>query len=149
MPIVYDVDVYRLQIARQFQSGGQAYRWLDKVRLAMHRACVRNAPARSGDLAGSHSSSIRGVNQYLARAQVVNNAEYAHFVHEGTDGVSGDGDWIFIPAGGPGINTTSPYAGRSFSKKRVRSVAGQNANPWIDNSCSAIARRYGAITIVP
>jgi hypothetical protein len=149
MAVVYDVDVYRLQIARMYQSGGDGYRWLDKVKRAMHRACVANAPSRTGNLAGAHRSYIRGMNQYLARAQIINDSPYAHYVHLGTSGSYADDDWIYLPAGGPGRNTTSPYAGQMFSKKRLRAVAGQNPNPWLDDSCSKIARRYGALTIIP
>jgi hypothetical protein len=145
--ITYNVDVYRLQLARMYQSGGEAYRWLDKVRLAMHRACERNAPDRTGGLRRAHRSNIRGRNQYLAHAEVINDAEHASFVHLGTSGSVAPEDWLYLSPGGPGRNTVSPYAGQSFSKKRLRHVAGQAPNPWMDEACSRIARRQGGITI--
>lgn len=138
MAITYSVDVYRLQLARQFQSGGQGYRWLDKVRLAMHRRCVNTAPKRSGALAGAHRSFIRGVNQYVAHAEVVNDAEHSLWVHEGTTGpiFPADGEFLYLPAGG------------GHPRKRLRRpVPGQSPQPWMDNACSAIARRHGGITI--
>lgn len=144
--ITYDVKVYRLELARMYQTGGEGYRWLDKVRLAMHRACERDAPSRTNTLRDAHRSFIRGTNQYAANATVVNDAEHAEWVHFGTDGAVAD-DFFYLPKGGPGRNTVSPYAGRRFSKKKVAYVAGQNPNPWLDNACSRIARRNGGITI--
>jgi hypothetical protein len=147
MAIRYDVTVYRLQLARMYQSGGEGYRWLDKVRLAMHRACERSAPSRTNTLVRAHRSSIRGTNQYAANAVVENNADHAEYVHFGTSGSFAPEDWIYLPAGGPGRNTVSPYAGQRFTKKRLRHVAGQEPNPWLDDACSRIARRNGAVTI--
>lgn len=135
--VVYDVDVYRLQLARMYVPGGEAYRWLDRVRLSMHRACVAGAPMRSGELKGAHRSFIRGFNQYRARAQIVNDAEHALWVHEGTTGpiFPKKGKFLYLPAGG------------GHPKKRLRyPVPGQDANPWIDDACSRIARRHGGIT---
>jgi len=145
MALGYTVTVYRKNLSAQFQPGGQGYRWLDRVRLRMHRDAVNEAPARSGGLARSHRSSIRGLNQYACRATITNVAEHAEWVHGGTEGASADGGFMVLPPGGPGRNTVSRYAGQSFGKKRVRSVAGQDANPWLDRACTKAAMRYGAV----
>lgn len=139
----YRVTVYRRNLSAQFQPGGQGGRWLDKLRLAMHRKCESNAPVRSGDILKSHRSSIRGVNQYRAEATVSNISDHALYVHEGTAGARSK-KLMVLPPGGPGRNTVSPWAGQSFGKKRLHKVRGQRANPWIDEACQSIAFRHGA-----
>ena len=143
MTYTYHVTVYRQNLSAQFQPGGQGGRWLDRLRLAMHRACERKAPVRSGDILRSHRSSIHGVNQWRAEAIVSNISDHALFVHEGTHG-SRSTKLMVLPPGGPGRNTVSPYAGQQFGKKRLKKVKGQQANPWIDDACQAIAFRNGA-----
>ena len=146
MPVTYDVEIYRLNIASQFLRGGQGYRWLDTLRLKMHRACVSAAPMRLGTIKGLHRSTIVGRNQYAADAQISNLAEHAGYVHGGTGDHYGPG-WRVLPPGGPGRNSVSPYVGKSFGKKAVKKVAGQKSNPWIEDACTRISQQAGAIRI--
>lgn len=135
MAYAYRVTVYRANLARQFQPGGQGGRWLDRLRLAMHRACVAEAPVRSGDIKRSHDSFMRGINQYASRATIWNTSEHAEWVHEGVAGrIFPDGDFLWVPI-------------RRGSAARVKrtSVRGQAANPWMDRACQSIARRNGAV----
>lgn len=138
MPYSYNVTVYRRNLQAQFQTGGQGYRWLDKVRLAMHRACVREASEfrRSGDIMSSHSSSIRGINQWACHAEVANDSDHAWFVHAGTKGYiyPKDADALWVPV--------APFSNRRRWKDRVD---GQASNPWIDRACTGIALRNGAV----
>lgn len=138
MPTIYTgTTVYRRNIASQFQRGGQGYRWLDRVRLSMHRACVSAAPARSGELKGAHRSRIRGLNQYAAFAEVWNVAEHASWVHDGTNGpIYPHGDYLWVPR-----------ARGSVWRVKRDSVAGQRAQPWMDSACSRIAMSRGAVKI--
>lgn len=138
MTYSYSVTVYRRNLQAQFQVGGQGYRWLDKVRLAMHRGCVREASEirRTGVLAASHNSSIRGINQWACRAEVENTAEHALWVHQGTKGYiyPTDAEALWVPV--------APYSNRRRWKDRVD---GQTANPWMDRACTAVAIRNGAV----
>lgn len=140
------VQVYRRNIASQFLRGGQGYRWLDGVKLAMFRECVKTAPNRTGQLAGLHRSNIKGgVNQYRTDVTISNLAEHSMWVHEGTNGMKAKGKKLLIlPPGGPGRNTVSPYAGQTFGKIRKKRVNGQDPNPWLDNACAKIAMSRGA-----
>lgn len=139
MPVIVSTQVYRNQIAAIFQQGGEGYRWLDLVKLAMFTASVANAPVRSTVLQNSHESEIRGLNQYSCIATIYNTAEHAEWVHGGTLDKApifpNDGPFMYIPAG------------NGYGRKKLRSVAGQKANPWIDEACTAIAMGYGAFPV--
>lgn len=138
MPTVYSgTTVYRRNIASQFQRTGQGYRWLDRVRLSMHRACENAAPTRSGELRSSHRSRIRGLNQYAAFAEIENTAEHASWVHDGTTGpILPHGDYLWVPR-----------ARGSIWRVRRESVAGQRANPWLDRACARVAMSRGAVPV--
>lgn len=138
----YRVTVYRNNLSAQFQPGGQGGRWLDRLRGAMHRACVREAPGnprpsrRPGPhLKDLHESFIRGKNQYAAEAVIWNRAEHAEWVHEGVPGrIFPDGDTLWVP-----MRKTSA------ARTKRTSVRGQAANPWMDRACQGVARRNGAV----
>lgn len=140
MGFSYSTTVYRQRLQSEFQVGGQGYRWLDKVRLQMHLACVAGAPARSGVLKASHRSYISGINQWAARANIVNTAEHAEWVHEGTAGgrsgiiepVNDDFLWV-------------PIAPMAWKRKKMAAVSGQDPNPWMEDACDAIAMGHGAV----
>jgi hypothetical protein len=137
--VIVSVQVYRSAIARDYQVGGQGYRWLDKVKLAMHTLAVQKASGfvRSGEILRGHRSEILGINQYSCYATIYNVAEHSEWVHGGTTGpiYPEEGVWLYLPPG------------NGFRKKRLRSVAGQKANPWLEEACSAVAMGYGAIPI--
>ena len=142
--IIYtNTEVYRRNIQAQFLRGGQAERWMDRLRKNMHRAAVAAAPARNGTLKASHRSRTRGYNQYRCEAVIENIADHASYVHEGVpsgskvrtpDYIHGN-PWLYLPAWGP------------YRAMRRGSVAGQAANPWLDTACARIAGAEGAVKI--
>lgn len=135
MAVGFKVTIYRRNLSAKFQSGGQGYRWLDKVKLAMHRTAVNEAPSRSGALKAGHRSTIRGLNQYACRAEISNVAEHSEWVHGGTYGpitALGDGP-MKLPAGG------------GYSARSAWAVAGQDPNPWLDRACTKVSIRFGAV----
>ncbi len=139
MAFSYRTTVYRRNLQAQFQSGGQGYRWLDKVRLQMHRAAVAGSPVRSGEIKASHRSFISGINQWACRAEIANDADHADYVHEGTLSRPPrpvDGPYMRVPI--------APGATRRFNARAVR---GQAPNPWLDRACASVARRHGGIPV--
>lgn len=143
MPTTYTLDISRKNLTGQYRAGGQGRVWLDRVRLTMHRKAESMAPSRTGTLVSSHRSSIRGINQWRCIATIMNIAPHAGWVHGGTDGSEGN-PLMVLPAGGPGRNTVSPYAGSTFTRRKKRFVNGQEENPWLDDACTIIAMRFGA-----
>lgn len=138
MAAIYSVQVYKRNLAREFQSGGQGYRWFERVGQAMFIASVAAAPARSGDLKSSHRlDKPRGINQFSAFLAVYNVAPHADWVHSGTTGPIEPTNkaWLYLPAGG------------GFPRKRLKSVSGQAANPWMDRACTRVAMSNGAVPI--
>jgi hypothetical protein len=141
MAYAYRVTVYRRNLSAQFQPRGQGGEWLNDLRQAMHRACVREAPVNTRPtrepgprLRDSHDSFIRGVNQYRSEASIWNSAPHAEWVHEGVPGrIFPDGDFLWVP-----------MRKNSSSRTKRTSVRGQTANPWMDRACQGIARRNGA-----
>lgn len=138
MPVTYRVEVLHRNVARQFLRGGQAYRFMDRLREAMHRACVMDAPVRSGEVKRSHRSYARGRNGYRTDVRVENISNHAAFPHEGTTGPIFPVTANFLIV---------PIAPGSSQWVRRKSVAGQKANPWIDNACARVARTRGAIDV--
>lgn len=133
----YKVTIYRRNLSAQFQQGGQGYRWLDKVRLRMHRDAVNEAPSRSGALKAAHRSHIRGLNQYACQAEISNVAAHADWVHDGTHDVA-----PITPTGNKPMRLPP---GGGYGWTRAWSVAGQDANSWLDRACTKAAMRYGAV----
>lgn len=154
MPLIARTTVYRRNLAREFQTGGQGYRWLDRVKKAMHDGSIAAAPVRSGDIKRGHRSFITGINQYACRAEIVNLAEHAEWVHDGTR------PWIEgtfrVPrkrqAGGargadlPGrlVFYTDGEMDR-YGNVNQTGVRGQRAQPWMDRACTAVAMSNGAV----
>lgn len=138
MAFSYRTEVYRRNLQAQFQVGGQGYRWLDKVKLAMHTASVAAAPVRSGNLKASHRSYIRGINQWACRAEVRNISDHAEWVHEGTDSPiePTDSEFLWVPV--------APGAVRRSKRAYVR---GQKSNPWLENACASVAMGFGAFPV--
>jgi hypothetical protein len=146
MPMTYRVHVLRRSLSAQFQVNGQAERWLDRLGRRMFTASRNAAPSRTNTLRNAHRlAKPRGINQFACDIRIENLADHAAFVHGGTSTIYPEDNWLFLPPGGPGRNTTSPYAGQSFPGKRLRSVAGQAPNPWLDDACTRIAKSVGAI----
>lgn len=139
MATTYSVRVYRNRIPPIFRAGGEGNRWMYRVSVAMMNEAILRAPVRSSVLKRSHSiSPARRANQYAATFEITNNAEHAEWVHDGVPGriYPKNGRWLSVPS-------------RRGSLSRVLrpSVAGQAANPWLDDACTAVAIRYGATRV--
>lgn len=142
--IVYThTDVRRQNIKGFFLRGGQAERWMDRLRKNMHRLAVAEAPVRSGGLKAAHRSTTRGYNQYRTEVTVRNVSDHASYVHGGVpygsktrtaDAIHGN-PWLYVPAWG------------GYAAFRARSVSGQAANPWLDRACARVAGSEGAVRI--
>lgn len=129
-------QVLRKNLMAEYQVGGQGYRWMDRVRFAMHKEAEVLAAGftRSGEILRSHRSEVKGLNQWACGAIVYNTAEHALWKHNGTVGpIYPDGRFLFIPAG------------YGHGAKRLRSVRGQAGQPWLDDACSMVAMGYGAV----
>lgn len=140
MPVTYTVTVLKSRIESEFLPGGQGYRWMDRVRLAMHTAAVAAAPSRTNTLRAAHRSYARGYGGSRVDVRIVNDAEHAEWVHGGTAN-NGEGriepkhkDYLWVP-----IAPNSTY------RVYRGSVKGQKANPWLDRACTAIAMSQGAV----
>lgn len=138
MPVTYRVEVLHRNVARQFLRGGQGYRFMDKLRLAMHRACVKDAPSRTGTLKGAHRSHARGRNGYRTDVTIENIAGHALWVHDGTTGPIFPKTANFLLV---------PVAKGAKRRHRRGSVEGQSDNPWLDDACARVARTRGAIDV--
>ena len=138
MAFAYKTTIYKRNLQAQFQVGGQGYRWLDRVKLAMHRAAVAGAPMRAGTIKRSHNSYIRGINQWACAATISNSAPHAEFVHEGTTGP-------ITPTDAPYLRV--PIARGATRRFNASSVRGQAANPWLARACGRVAARRGAVPI--
>src|SRR6185312_13148314 len=154
MPVGYRVTVYRRNIATMFTPNGEAGRWIYRVSSEMISAARAEAPVRSGHLKEAHRIYRDQVregffgNQYVTAYRIVNDAEHAEWVHEGT------------PSGNPGSKITAvmrvpkkpgllrgaqlPKAAVFYTDGkfgRPTGVQGQHANPWLDRACTRVSAR--------
>jgi hypothetical protein len=133
------VVTFPAALRRMFMSGGETYNWFEvNVRVPMHRNARNRAPfRRHGGLKRGMYSRSRGYNQYRIDITVGNLAEYATFVHEGTQGLifAKSGPWLKL-----GIQSaTGPGDPRRMN---LDAVNGQDANPFIDDAMQwALARK--------
>jgi hypothetical protein len=138
MPMSYSVRVYRSRIPPIFRFGGEGNRWMYRVSVAMMNAARAAAPVRSSELKRAHriSRALRA-NQFAATFEIQNIADHAQWVHDGTP-------TIIFPENSTRL-VLSP--GNGFPRIYARSVRGQRGNPWLDNACTAVAVRYGAVRV--
>lgn len=144
MPVTYRVEVLHRNVNRIFLRGGDGYRFMDRLRAAMHRRCEIEARSTMGNkapptdpewsrrpgpsIAQSHRSYARGRGGYRTDVRVENIAPHAPFVHGGTQG----------PIRPRGAALSTPYGAK-------KSVRGQAANPWLERACVAVSRTRGAV----
>lgn len=138
----YRVQVHHVELRGQFRYHGEP--WQDRMTRAMFRAAVGEAPRRSGQLRASHRITKVWGNQYSIVRNIEASAPHAGWVHDGTDGHVSD-TFMYLPPGGPGSKTRSPYGRTHFRGRRVKEVAGQDGNNWLERACGAVAMRYGAV----
>jgi hypothetical protein len=139
MPLSYRVHVLRRNLTAQFQSTGQAGRWLDRLGTRMFRAAQIEAGriSRTGTLVRGHRMDpVRGINQFACDVHIYNIAEHAAWVHGGT----------MTPIEPTTANNLSVPIARGSTVRHLRkSVRGQTANPWLDRACARVARSVGAV----
>ena len=130
-------EIYRRNINAQFLPGGQAAGWMDRMGRQMMLACMREAPGRSGELRRAHRwgrNKNPGGSRYTFTVE--NVAEYAAWVHDGT---------ITRPPKAVGKKKMRIPASAGHPAVYGAEFRGQRANPWLDQACSRIARRNGAV----
>lgn len=142
MAVGFTVRIDRKALSGEFQTRGQAGRWIRMVGREMLALSKNQAPSRSGGLRRSHGISRGRVgmgwgNQYAAAYNIYADAGHAEYVHQGTRSP--------ITARGGGKMRLSPGGGYGVLYRR--SVRGQKANPWLDRACTAIAIRFGGVPI--
>lgn len=139
----YRVQVYRSNIARVMKVG-DGNRWIYRVSIEMMRAARAEAPSRTSALKRAHRVTRGiGTNQYMARYHIVNDAEHAEWVHEGTS-------TIYSPKKMRVPRRPNPLRGAALPNAMTRprsEVRGQAANPWLDRACTRVSLRYGAVAI--
>lgn len=149
--MIVTTTVYYKDLADEFKQGGQGGRWIHMVAQQMEALSIATAPTRSHELADSHIVERTAAgpgffgNQYVAAYTITNFAPHAENVHEGYP----RGATVSIPdaiwADSDEGMSVPRIPGQAFPRTRRQSVAGQARQPWMDNACTAVAARYGAI----
>jgi hypothetical protein len=132
------VRLDRTAIAGMFLPGGQVYAEADRIRYWSQSYAKSYAPKRSGALARSIRSDMRGSNLNQTRFSVYSNLPYARYVSEGTGP---------IDIGKPMVL----YQGPRFVPARyartagwlVPHVLGQDANDFLGKGLRRAMRKYG------
>jgi hypothetical protein len=125
-----DIYIYDGKIILMSQPGGQIWRWAYQRRGRVERLAKVNAPIRSGELARSIEASYEPAAPHDVVMEVAATADYALFVHEGTDGpiFPRESKRLFLPAWGP------------FRQSFPRYVRGQRAQPFLADALREVMR---------
>lgn len=141
MPTNVRVTVYDTQVERLFLPGGDAWDWLMRVGHEHTQMAIIESPSRTGYLRTQHNLSLTPVGRYNVRYSVGNWADYAVYVHEGTTGPIVSTGW---DDGSPAFLAIRPMPHSRFPvTKYLRSVSGQEANPWIARAGGIVLAKYG------
>lgn len=130
------VKVYDQQISALFDRYGEVGRFGSTLNREIFAAAVARAPARTGRLKASHKNNgVLKAGRYRTTGRISATADHASFVHGGTVGpiLPKRGDRLSLPRGG------------GFGPRVVKSVAGQRANPWMEEAARAVLLRRGLI----
>jgi hypothetical protein len=100
---------------------------VESRRLRTEGRAVNLAPRRSGNLAAQHRSIAARNQGNDIIAEVSNLADYAVYVHEGTNGTSGLNQW----------EGWGPWGGYIYGAPG--GVSGQDANPWLARAYNEVA----------
>lgn len=132
------VTIYDTAVDGLFRPGGQAWNWLGLLGTEHLNLAIAFAPARSGHLKSSHypapiMTSYTSGGQRGSRYTIRNDADYALYVHEGTNGpITASGEnGLWVPV----------FRGIPYPRHSRPSVRGQAANPWIT--------RAGEVALAP
>lgn len=123
----------RPAMSRLFVRGGDVYDWVDDRVEGIARRARIGAPGRSGYLSRMHRHSTARRSTYRVRGRVANNADYALFPHEGTNGPIKSNRGKMLGRMAPGPKGAVPFA---------KQVSGQAANPWLVRAARKELARY-------
>ena len=151
MPTKARVTIYDTALDAMFAPGGDVWGWLiNEVSRAHLAAALAEVPKRSGELARQHNVSVTPYRRGL-RYSLGNYADYAAFVHYGTDGpIVANGTrtvqrrWgAYDPHERANRLLVLPPGGGYPHKIWTREVRGQAANPWIERAAEIALGKYG------
>lgn len=141
MPTNVRVTVYDTQVAGLFLPGGDVWGWMRSVGFEHMQMAAIEAPVRTGQLKGLHNLALTPSGRNHVRYSVGNYADYAVYVHEGTTGPITSVGW---DDGGPAFLAIRPVPHSWFPNGGfVRSVSGQEANPWIARAGGFVLAKHG------
>lgn len=130
------VKVYDQKISSLFDRYGEVGRFGSTLNREIHAAAVAAAPVRSGALKASHrNNGVLKAGRFRTTGRISATAEHASWVHGGVAGriYPVRGDRLRLPAG------------NGFGPRVAKSVAGQSANPWMEQAARAVLLRRGLI----
>lgn len=120
------IVVFETAIHAMFQPGGMVYEEARESAREVAFLGALDAPSRTGELAASiRIASERRASRTMVGYYVRADAPYAYYVHEGTDDIYADGDYMLVPK-------FPEYGARGVSPKVQRTeVAGQEGQPFL------------------
>lgn len=141
------VIIYEGRIAGLFNPGASGDAFMRSFLRQTHTRALSTVPRRSNALAASHRTlgPVRR-GRYGLRGQVVATAEHAAWVHDGTTGPirPRSARYLRIPYQGQSMIYANPRRPSEFGNGAiyVRSVKGQESQPWLDNAGTFTARSF-------
>lgn len=133
------IVIYDSRVDSLFQPRGVVWDEIVQIGRETKAEATLRAPVNkngvSQGLKFKHNIRTIPLGRRRGQTQIENTADYAAFVHEGTMGP------ITRPNGG--LMTVGASAQRIFALSEV--VAGQDANPWLEDSAVAVVRRRGLV----
>jgi hypothetical protein len=157
MPTGYRVVVYDKKISGMFGKGGDAVNYIKEFLWDLEAMAQKLSPVggptsgrrRAGGISikrGHRNSGTLRSGLYGARGSIYNVAKHAGYVHGGTGPRIYGKPLMAVPVL-PGSVHYRRGGNKGVSKigiVRLRSVAGQKANPWLDRAGKVTAVRYAA-----
>lgn len=150
------VIVYDAKISGMFGKGGDAVEYIREFLVDLEAQAQRDAPVggitsgrrRAGGISikrGHRNSGTLRSGPYGARGSIYNIAKHAGYVHNGTGPRIYGRPMLAVPVVPGSIHMQHRWGKPRVAKVgvvRLRSVAGQKANPWLDRAGKKIAIRY-------
>lgn len=142
MPTAVRVTIKDSAVTMELSSpAGDNWAFMRKIGQEHAWQAALRAPSRTSNLKRSHNLALTPRGTTGVQASVGNYADYARYVHEGTQGPITAHGW---DDGSPAFMAIRPaphswFPGGGFA----RSVAGQTANPWIAEAAEDVYPKYG------
>lgn len=132
------VRMDRLAMLGMTMPGGETYRWFHRnVEVPALTLADVTTPTRTGRMRAQNYSDM-GANQSGLWVQLGNHADYAVYVHEGTDGPIFP-SYSHLLALGRQSPTGWGYPPFMYAE----SVSGQRSQPWLADSAADALRAHG------